>query len=356
MLSLHPQSLHDAAIFCLGMAAAIHDLAGDDACPDVDVARDLEAVYWDHREAPLSPVARRLNVLQGAPVKYGSFVRPNAHLICLDFARRVLDAVWIAADPEGFKRAALDGFSGSVRMDLSHFTERWSAVAEKVRSLELPDHREIASAVQQESARLSAEPAGETNIMPSKLPPVHLLLKENPLTLAEYHNWLLKVIEAWHEYMRRGASIGVPEKWRVKLCDCVELAGLHGDRVGLQSLLGRRPSLIAHEPEAILRYLRLCQNTALAAMGRVSASPAPHRASTELQSPPIANGQTQEELSRPAQEHEKQRGQKMSDNRSSASSNLIKNSPPRASRDKAFICYSHKDTKFLDGCSSISSR
>jgi len=99
----------------------------------------------------------------------------------------------------------------------------------------------------------------------ARLPPVHLLLKETPSTLTEYRAWLLKVIDAWHEYMRRGCSAGVRDNWRVKLCNCVERAGLYGDLLGLHSLLGRRPSLMAHEPEAILRYLRLCQQTAEAA-------------------------------------------------------------------------------------------
>src|SRR5262249_42373923 len=100
--------------------------------------------------------------------------------------------------------------------------------------------------------------------MPPKLPPVQVLLKESPSNLTENCSWLLKVIESWHEYMRRG-SLDVPDNWRVKLCGCVERAGLQADRVGLHSLLGRRPSLIAHKPEAILRYLRLCQQTAAAA-------------------------------------------------------------------------------------------
>jgi TIR domain-containing protein len=151
--------------------------------------------------------------------------------------------------------------------------------------------------------------------------------------------------------MRRGGSIGVPSNWRVKLCNCVELVGLHGDRVGLHSLLGRRPSLIAHQPEGILRYLRMCQHTALATIARTSASevhPAPHRAGTESQSSPITTGKLQKEVSRAANEPEKQRPQESFESRSPASSDWPEKIPPKPSRDKVFISYSHKDSKFLD--------
>jgi hypothetical protein len=101
------QSLHDAAIFCLGMAAAIQELAGGPDIPrafplDLEALKDLENVYWQYREAPLSAVSRQLSALHHAPIQFGRFVRPNAHLLCFDFARSVLDVVWIAADAKGF--------------------------------------------------------------------------------------------------------------------------------------------------------------------------------------------------------------------------------------------------------------
>jgi len=129
--------------------------------------------------------------------------------------------------------------------------------------------------------------------MPRKLPPVQHLLKENPSTTAEYRAWVMKVIEGWHEYMRRGTG-SFPPRWCLKLCDCVERAGLHADRVGLHSLLGRRPSLIAHQPEQILRYLRLCQQTADAALSRTRAegvTPVPHRSPAAGQAPPAPSAQ-----------------------------------------------------------------
>lgn len=214
MLSLDPKALHDAAIFCLGMAAAIHEFASDDVCPDVDAARDLESVYWDHREAPLSAAARRLNALHKAPVQYGSFARPNAHLMCFDFARRVLDVVWASADPDGFDRAAPKGVDGSVRIDFTHFEERWPAVAQVLRLLDLPDHRVIAAAVEQEAARLSAEPSAPNDPgvpAPVNRPQVVLRghgkrpivsdVEKDPLTLPQYD-----VVNALLEAGERGLS------------------------------------------------------------------------------------------------------------------------------------------------------
>src|SRR5262249_35730280 len=101
--------------------------------------------------------------------------------------------------------------------------------------------------------------------MPNRPPSVHLLLKDTPSTLAEYRAWLLKLIDAWHVYMGRG-SVYVSDAWCMKLWDCVERAGLHADCVGLRSLLGERPSRVADDLEETLRYLRLCQQTAEAAM------------------------------------------------------------------------------------------
>lgn len=186
--------------------------------------------------------------------------------------------------------------------------------------------------------------------MPSKLPRVHLLLKETPSTLVEYRAWLLKVIEAWHEYMQR-ESYSVPAHWRVKLLHCVERSGLHGDRVGLHSLLGGRPSLVAYEPEAILRYLRLCQQTAEAAMNRASvatAKSAPHNATAESETSGHPEKKPREEASRAVQAPGTRRVQPMPENPSLASGNMTGNALAKAPRDKVFISYSHKDTKFLD--------
>src|SRR5438270_439142 len=132
MTDIDSNDPHWGAVYCLGMASAIYESATGTDIPsacylDVSAFQDLEEVWQVHRNAPLSEFARRLNALHHWPVQYGTFVRPNAHLICFDLARHVREAVWSAVDPDGFQRAMLAGTSDTERIDLTHFGERWPA-------------------------------------------------------------------------------------------------------------------------------------------------------------------------------------------------------------------------------------
>ena len=146
------------AIFCVGMADAVRDCAADDKIL-LDGMQALEEVYWENLDDALhGTVSTRLSALNSQPIRYGDFVRPNAHLICFDYARCVLEAIWsalVADGPDDYAETLANGLPRNARIDFTKIEERWPMVSAALASLDLPDPKVISSAEQHEAARLA---------------------------------------------------------------------------------------------------------------------------------------------------------------------------------------------------------
>ena len=152
-----------AATFCLGMARSIRDLEASDESL-LQAMRDLESMYWGSiRDAIYGTVTTRLNAINRQPACYGAFMRPNAHLICFDYARCVLEAIWavgivdVEDDWDAYQKILARGMPENARIDFTKIKERWSTMIDiALISLDLPDDKAILAAVQQEAARLAS--------------------------------------------------------------------------------------------------------------------------------------------------------------------------------------------------------
>lgn len=155
------QDLHRTAHSCLLSAYKIKTaakLSGHDPIEEVTQWIDnLDHTLRANENVGAWDVTKRLNAIRHKPVRCGKFIRPNAHLICFDYAREVLDAILGVTDPDGFQRSGPPFFDSSVRIDGASVAGHWPAIANAIRSLALPDVRVIASAAEQEAAHISAE-------------------------------------------------------------------------------------------------------------------------------------------------------------------------------------------------------
>jgi hypothetical protein len=153
----------NGAIHLATLANTIQKVCAWEHCNDPELSAlaqaDAEVVkaqvlnfngQYNNVRAAILAVTNELNAVRDGPAQFGPLSAPNAHLAVLDFSRQVCWGVKNAADPVSWDRCLSDP---EARTNPALIAQNFAEVCGRLKSIYLPDGKQIVAAVQWEAAR-----------------------------------------------------------------------------------------------------------------------------------------------------------------------------------------------------------
>jgi hypothetical protein len=99
-------------------------------------------------------VTTELSSTRSIPARFGKIAEQNAHQAAFAWVLLVRNAVWSAADPDGWSRRLASGFTAP--MDPNAFADNFDEVRRRFQMMELPDWEGMSAEAKLEASRAQA--------------------------------------------------------------------------------------------------------------------------------------------------------------------------------------------------------